>query len=134
MTWKNALTKILSPHLSEESLQRVLHNIEESSYQTDDGLPPRKGNGYGMPVGMTAYLTIFIKAYPEYQALLHYSFDEKGGLSPNISWYPLSKEDFKLLDEVDDWPGFSLEHISRISEFPYMKEILEEQSKQEKKK
>lgn len=125
--WKNTLKKILSKHLDEDSLDIFLKGIEESSWQTKHGLPPIKGNGYAMPVGMSAYICSFMKIFPESMKLLIYSFDEKGGLSPNISVLPITDEDLKTLESVEEWPTFNINDLSRIREAPFMKEIQEEE-------
>lgn len=119
--------------MNEESVKNILQNIEESVLQSSfypyGKIPPMKGAGYALPVGITAYRLSFLEFFPEEKKLLLYDFDEKGGIGPDTTVYKVTKEDLQMLDEVDDWPDFITNYFVRIKEAPYRDHILEKEIK-----
>lgn len=130
MTWKETLRSILTPHLEEEAIENIFKDIEDSilqsTFQRNGDIPPLSGSGYPIPVGMSAYWLRFLKFFPIQKKLLIYSLDEKGGLGPMTDIYTITQKDLEMLDAVVDWPGFSANYFTRISNAPFMEDILKE--------
>ncbi|MDF2379805.1 MAG: hypothetical protein P1V18_06350 [Candidatus Gracilibacteria bacterium] len=133
LNWKNTLEKILSSHMSAEAIESIIKNIEnsvlQSTFQIRSSIPPLSGNGYAMPIGMSAYWLNFLQFFRKQKKLLIYSLDEKGGISPNVSLYPITEKDLKMLDAVEDWPKFSVNYFTRISNAAFMDDIRKEINK-----
>ncbi len=130
MTWKDTLRNILSPHMKKEKIEDIFKDIDDSilqsTFQRNAKIPPLSGRGYPIPAGISSYWLKFLQFFPEQKKLLIYSLDEKGGIGPNTDIFPITEQDLEKLDAVDDWPVFSSNYFVRISEAPFMKDILKD--------
>jgi len=124
MTWQKALRTILSKHLDEVTVEGIIENIASEKHQ-GHLIPTSQSRGFMMSTGTSAYVLSFLYfSYPN-KILYRYSMDEKGGISPNVAEFPLTEEDFQIMESIEELPSFSIYNLSRIMEAPYLNQIID---------